>query len=313
MLVVGGDATDGANKDTTDAVDGGGDSDVKMEQVTTQKLGTQVSVYQPPPPNMLVGVGERDLPQLEGVYIQFKVSHFISSENRLKDGATTLIEFRIIMLNNSKHGLFFQATKVFDIFDEDEIRKSVENYLDKLEYVEKDGKKSDPETAIVKASEKSDAPVTEDTIDAATVNELNQQQPPTGNKSVVKLNSKYLLCKIRTAFEQERTEIRQKNAQLSIFDFLSDSSKNSEASGTDLMQYLQKNPMCRVVPKYKKTEMLVKRHGASAMLDTMASICDPYLYGAKRHQKSGLYAWVVLIIAVFYLLPASQLMYKVST
>ena len=97
------------------------------------------------------------------------------------------------------------------------------------------------------------------------------------------------------------------------FDFLSDSSKNIEASGTDLMQYLQKNPMCRVVPKYKKTEMLVKRHGSSAMLDTMASICDPYLYGAKRHQKSGLYAWVVLIIAVFYLLPASQLMYKVST
>ena len=116
-----------------------------------------------------------------------------------------------------------------------------------------------------------------------------------------------------TAFEQESTEIRQKNAQFSNFDFLSDSSKNIKASGTDLMQYLQKNPMCRVVPKYKKTEMLVKRHGSSAMLDTMASICDPYLYGAKRHQKSGLYAWVVLIIAVFYLLPASQLMYKVST
>ena len=97
---------------------------------------------------------------------------------------------------------------------------------------------------------------------------------------------------------------------------VSDSSKNIEAGdklGTDLMQYLQKNPMCRVVPKYKKTEMLVKRHGLSAKLDTMASICDPYLYGAKRHQKSGLYAWVVLIIAVFYLLPASQLMYKVST
>ena len=123
-----------------------------------------------------------------------------------------------------------------------------------------------------------------------------------------------VLCQICTAFEQERTEIRrQKNAQFSNFDFLSDSSKYIKASGTDLMQYLQKNPMCRVVPKYKKTEMLVKRHGASAMLDTMASICDPYLYGAKRHQKSGLYAWVVLIIAVFYLLPASQLMYKVST
>ena len=76
MLIVDGDATDGANKDTTDAVDGGGDSDAKIEQVTTQKLGTQVSVYQPPPPNMLVGVGEKDLPQLEGVYIQFKVSRF---------------------------------------------------------------------------------------------------------------------------------------------------------------------------------------------------------------------------------------------
>ena len=88
--------------------------------------------------------------------------------------------------------VFFQATKVFDIFDEDEIRKSVENNLDKLEYVEEDGKKSDPETAIVKAPEKSDAPVAEDTVDATTVDVLNQQQPPTGNKSVVKLKSKYV-------------------------------------------------------------------------------------------------------------------------
>ena len=56
--------------------------------------------------------------------------------------------------------------------------------------MEEDGKKSDPETEIVKAPQKSDAPVAEDTIDAATVDELNQQQPPTGNKSVVKLNSK---------------------------------------------------------------------------------------------------------------------------
>ena len=53
--------------------------------------------------------------------------------------------------------------------------------------MEEDGKKSDPETAIVKAPEKSDAPVAEDTVDAATVNELNQQQPPTGNKSIVEL------------------------------------------------------------------------------------------------------------------------------
>ena len=73
-----------------------------------------------------------------------------------------------------------------------------------------------------------------------------------------------------------------------------------------LMQYLQS---ChRVVPKYKKTEMMIKRHGTAARLNTMASICDPYLYGSKRHQKSALYAWIVLIIAVFYLLPASQLM-----
>ena len=80
MLIVGGDATDGANKDTKDAVDGGEHPDAKIEQVTTQKLGTQVSVYQPPPPNMLVGVGEKDLPQLEGVYIQFKVSRFKSGK-----------------------------------------------------------------------------------------------------------------------------------------------------------------------------------------------------------------------------------------
>ena len=90
--------------------------------------------------------------------------------------------------------LYLQATKVFDIFDEDEIRKSVENNLDKLEHVE-DGKKADRETEIVEVSEKSGAPVEEDTVDAATVDELNQQQLPAGSKSVVveTLKSKYVL------------------------------------------------------------------------------------------------------------------------
>ena len=87
----------------------------------------------------------------------------------------------------------------------------------------------------------------------------------------------------------------------------------TKIDGTDqLIQYLQTTSCHRVVPKYKKTEMLIKRHGSTARLNTMASICDPYLYGSKRHQKSALYAWIVLIVAVFYLLPASQLMLQLQ-
>ena len=57
-----------------------------------------------------------------------------------------------------------------------------------------DGKKADHVTEIVEESEKSSAPVEEDTVDAATVDELNQQQPPSGSKSVVEtLTSKYAL------------------------------------------------------------------------------------------------------------------------
>ena len=91
--------------------------------------------------------------------------------------------------------------------------------MDKLEYVEEDGKKSDPETAIVKASEKSDAPVAEDTIDAATVDELNQQQPPKGNKSVVKLNSKYVLYQILLLNKNRQKSDRRTHNALILISF----------------------------------------------------------------------------------------------
>ena len=76
----------------------------------------------------------------------------------------------------------------------------------------------------------------------------------------------------------------------------------------DFLRKALKDPGNRVVLKYRKKELVKMRGDRVKSLDTMAKICDPYLYQSKRHMKSGLYPWLVFIGCVFYTLPASQLM-----
>ena len=64
----------------------------------------------------------------------------------------------------------------------------------------------------------------------------------------------------------------------------------------------------RIVAKLNPSELNRKRRKEKPTLDDLSTKCDPYLFNSTLRAKSSLYAWIILISGVFYLLPAVQLM-----